>query len=58
MRCICPYCSKVTRQARNLSGPNFCPHCHGLFNIRPPEKIPPWILGVLVVMVANLQIMV
>jgi len=43
-------------QAKNLSGPNFCPHCHKLFRVRIPEKLPPWIWGVLVVLAANLQL--
>lgn len=56
MRCRCPHCSKRVRQARNASGPNFCPKCYKLFYPPPEEKVPPWTLGVVVVLMAHLQI--
>ena len=44
-------------QAKNRDGPNFCPTCSRLFYTAEEQKMPPWILGVLVMLVANLQIM-
>ncbi|MGD0898123.1 MAG: hypothetical protein ABR915_09835 [Thermoguttaceae bacterium] len=58
MALICPNCSEVVRQDRNVEGLNYCPHCRRLFFVPPPEKMPPWILGVLVILVANWQLMV
>ncbi len=43
-------------QTKNREGPNFCPHCQVLFRVPEPPKMPPWILGVLTVLVANWQI--
>ncbi len=57
MRCYCPHCSHRVVQARNLDGPNFCEHCKKLFFPPIPEKIPPWVLGVLVILMANWQIL-
>jgi hypothetical protein len=45
-------------QAKNKDGPNFCPECGKLFYVPDDPKMPPWILGVLVVLVANWQIIV
>ncbi len=56
MRCSCPICGKKVVQVRNLCGPNFCPHCHKLFNAPLPQKVPTWVFGVLLVLVANLQL--
>jgi hypothetical protein len=56
MRFYCPHCSEVVKQARNWEGPNFCPGCEQLFDAPPEEKMPPWILGVVVFLAANLQI--
>jgi hypothetical protein len=50
---LCKYCSKLISQARNRDGPNYCPKCHALFYVPPPRPVPPWILGVLVVLTAN-----
>lgn len=58
MRAICPYCNQHVAQARNADGPNFCPSCLKLFYVPEDPKMPPWILGVLVILVANWQIMV
>jgi hypothetical protein len=43
-------------QAKNRDGPNFCTKCSRLFYLPEDQKTPPWILGVLVILVANLQI--
>ena len=58
MRYPCPRCSELVVQTRNLEGPNFCPQCRTLFIMPTPPKMPPWILGVLVILVANWQTMV
>jgi hypothetical protein len=52
----CPNCSRHIVQARNWDGPNFCPRCLRLFYLPEEPKMPPWILGVLVILVANWQI--
>jgi hypothetical protein len=57
MRCICPYCSQMVIQLKNLDGPNFCQYCGKLFFAPKPENVPPWVLGVVVVLMANWQIM-
>ena len=58
MHVDCPYCGGRVRQARNRDGPNFCPECQKLFYMPEDPKMPPWILGVLVITVANWQIIV
>ena len=57
MRVYCPYCNGLVAQAKNWDGPNFCPVCRKLFYVPEDPKMPPWILGVLVVLVGNWQIM-
>ena len=56
MRTQCPQCQAMVVQAKNRDGPNFCPTCGHLFYLPEEQKMPPWILGVLVILVANLQI--
>ena len=56
MRFNCPHCGRRVTQARNWEGPNFCPKCLKLFYVPEEPKMPPWILGVLVILVANWQI--
>ena len=58
MHVDCPFCDGHLRQARNRDGPNFCPKCQKLFYVPQDPKTPPWILGVLVILVANWQIIV
>ena len=43
-------------QTKNRDGPNFCETCFCLFYAAEERRMPPWILGVLVILVANLQI--
>lgn len=57
MRVDCPNCSHSIAQVKNPDGPNFCPECLNLFYVPEPPKTPPWILGVLVILTANWQIM-
>jgi hypothetical protein len=56
MRILCPYCNAILKQAKNPDGPNFCPRCQKLFYLPESCPMPPWILGVLVVLTANWQI--
>jgi hypothetical protein len=56
MHTHCPKCHGLVVQTRNRDGPNFCPHCYTLFDAPEKEKMPPWILGVLVFLTANLQL--
>ena len=57
MHCSCPHCSQIVVQKKNVEGPNFCPKCCKLFYVPPERELPPWILGVLVVLVGNWQLM-
>ena len=57
MRIRCPQCQAMVVQAKNKDGPNFCAECSHLFYLPEESTMPPWILGVLVILVANLQIM-
>lgn len=56
MRAKCPYCNQRLAQAKNLDGPNFCPACEKLFYVPDEPRMPPWILGILVILMANWQI--
>ncbi len=49
----CPFCSQRFVQQENLEGPNFCPTCRRLFLVPRPRPVPPWILGVVVILLAN-----
>ena len=55
-----PSVSKL-REARassqNRDGPNFCPACGQLFYLPEERPTPPWIMGVLTILVANWQIL-
>jgi hypothetical protein len=42
-------------QDKSENGINFCPHCQKLF--QGIEVVPPWILGVLVMLMAIWQLM-
>jgi hypothetical protein len=53
MRCICPHCAEVIFQDNDADGSNYCPNCRRLFRMPPARPVPIWILGVLVVMMAN-----
>jgi hypothetical protein len=55
MHTECPHCQSMVVQTRNREGPNFCPNCKNLFNAPEQRKLSPWILGVLTILVANLQ---
>ncbi len=57
MRCLCPHCRRHFWQARNTEGALFCRQCHRLFVAPPEAKVPPWVLGVVVILMANWQIM-
>jgi hypothetical protein len=57
MNAQCPYCNGHVKQVRNSDGPNFCPDCQKLFYVPEEPKMPPWILGVVVILMADWQIM-
>jgi hypothetical protein len=57
MHARCPYCNGRVQQPRNWDGPNFCPVCQKLFYVPEEPKMPPWILGVLAILMADWQIM-
>ncbi len=57
MHCNCPICSNPVIQSWQLEKVTFCPNCQSLF-VMPTQKMPPWILGVLVILTATWQVMV
>lgn len=53
MPCLCPRCSPLDIHVLSRSGLNCCEKCGSLY-LGPPEKsLPPWVLGVLVILVTN-----
>ena len=57
MHTRCPQCQGIVVQNANRDGPNFCAQCCRLFYLPEEPKFPAWILGVLVVLMGNLQIL-
>jgi hypothetical protein len=57
MRVKCPDCNQRLVQSKNREGPNFCPKCQRLFYVPEEPQMPPWILGVLVILTQNWQLM-
>jgi uncharacterized Zn finger protein (UPF0148 family) len=53
----CPHCNGRLAQSLNDDGPNFCPTCQKLFYVPEEPKMPSWILGVVVILVAHLQLL-
>ncbi len=49
----CPFCSQRFVQDENPEGPNFCPTCRRLFLVQPSRKVPEWVLGVVVILLAR-----
>ena len=56
MRCRCPSCGSFFDQAKNSTGPQYCLKCRTLFQTPEERRVPPWILGVVTVLLGNLQI--
>jgi hypothetical protein len=52
-RLQCPYCSQRFVQDENLEGPNFCPTCGRLFQVPSVRKVPDWVFGVVVILIAH-----
>jgi hypothetical protein len=57
VKCTCPDCGKLVRQDRNVDGLNYCTNCRKLFLVPPESRVPPWILGVLVFLLAYWQML-
>jgi len=57
MKCTCTHCGESVSQDRNVEGHNYCVHCGKLFLALPEPKVPPWVWGVVVVLLENWQIM-
>lgn len=58
MRTQCPLCCTKVVQPRNDDGPNFCPACcKPFYPVDEVSKVPPWILGVVVILMGNFQIL-
>lgn len=56
MYITCPYCRTSLWQTRNRDGPNFCSACQHLFTVMEQRAVPSWVYGVLVILIAHLQI--
>jgi len=56
MYITCPYCKTLLRQTRNRDGPNFCLACRRLFTVIEERAVPSWVYGVLVFLLAHLQV--
>ena len=52
----CPNCHCEVSQARNVSGPNFCPECRCMFDVPNPQSIQPWVWGTIIVLIVFAQI--
>ena len=57
MKFACTHCGELVGQDRNLEGLNYCTSCRKLFLIPPEPKVPPWILGVLFVLIVNCKLL-
>ena len=57
MKLACTHCGELVSQDRNLEGLNYCTNCQKLFLMPPKPRMPPWIWGVLVVLVINCKIL-
>lgn len=57
-RLNCPYCQEVVVQWTSPVDPNFCPRCHRLFRQENTKtgQLPPYTLGVLAVLAANILV--
>ncbi len=58
MRTKCPGCQAVVVQKKNRDGPNFCPNCRRLFYAYEDRIIPKWVVGILLILLANLELMI
>jgi len=54
--CKCPYCARLIKQDRNVEGLNYCTSCGKLFLMPPLHRVPSWVLGVLVILMGNWQL--
>ncbi len=57
VKCTCTHCGELVTQDRNPEGPNYCTNCQKLFVASPEPRVPTWILGVVVFLMANWQIL-
>ncbi len=57
MECTCTHCGELVTQDRNTEGPNYCVHCGSTFMARARSEVPTWVWGVVVILMANWQIL-
>jgi len=57
MKCVCTHCGGLVYQDRNPEGHNYCVHCGRLFLAPPEPMVPTWIWGIVVLLLANWQIL-
>jgi hypothetical protein len=57
MRCHCPRCCQLVKNDDKVEGLQYCRTCRRLFLVPAQPSVPPWILGVLVVLTAYWQMM-
>jgi DNA-directed RNA polymerase subunit RPC12/RpoP len=57
MKCTCTQCGQLVSQDINPEGQNYCSYCGSLFLAPLERKVPTWMWGVVVVLMANWQIL-
>jgi DNA-directed RNA polymerase subunit RPC12/RpoP len=57
MNYACTHCGELVSQDRTLEGPNYCIRCGKTFMVAAASEVPTWIWGVVVLLMANWQIL-
>jgi hypothetical protein len=58
LRCVCPYCSFLVVEVATMSTLLVCPRCGHTFPPSRQSHVGFWVLGALVLLVANLCVMI
>ena len=53
----CPFCSQRFVQDKNPDGPELLPTCRRLFLVQRCCKVPDWVLGIVVILLARWLVM-
>jgi hypothetical protein len=56
MRCLCPRCRQLVKKGDGVEGLQYCRTCRRLFIVPRQPSVPPWILGILLVLAAHWQL--
>ena len=57
MECTCTNCGELVSDDQNLDGRNYCINCGKFVEVPSKPKVPTWMWGVVVVLLANWQIL-